>query len=95
MLMNVRNYKSNICTIPVSVSVKNKLSIYKMSFQNLKWREDNKMDTIHTEDWSDMEAEYPYHIEGFDKQGQPGMFKPYINTYITHIYLFHVKSLPW
>jgi len=42
-----------------------------MLMQNLKWREDNKMDGIHEEDWSDMEAEYPYHLDGLDKQGQP------------------------
>ncbi|CAL8099405.1 unnamed protein product [Orchesella dallaii] len=42
-----------------------------MLMTNLKWREDNKMDGIHEENWDDMEAEYPYHIEGLDKRGQP------------------------
>lgn len=30
------------------------------------------MDSIQNESWVDLEAEYPYHIDGFDKQGQPG-----------------------
>lgn len=38
----------------------------------MEWRKENNMDTIHEENWDDMEAEYPYHIDGFDKQKQPG-----------------------
>ncbi|CAL8080045.1 unnamed protein product [Orchesella dallaii] len=40
-------------------------------FQNLLWRKEKKMDTIHQEDWSDMVKDYPYHIGGFDKEGRP------------------------
>lgn len=29
------------------------------------------MDTIHQENWSDMQHEFPYYIDGVDKQGRP------------------------
>ncbi|CAL8109313.1 unnamed protein product [Orchesella dallaii] len=39
--------------------------------QNLKWRKQQKMDTIHNEDWSDMQHDFPYYLDSFDKKGQP------------------------
>jgi len=36
-----------------------------------QWRTDYKMDTIHSEDFSDMEAEYPFKVSGYDNKGQP------------------------
>lgn len=38
----------------------------------MKWRADNKMETIHDEDWSDLEnAGYGMRSEGFDRDGRP------------------------
>lgn len=39
--------------------------------QNLKWREDQKIDTIHSEDWSYFQDEYPAFQDSFDKTGRP------------------------
>jgi len=36
-----------------------------------QWRTDYKMDTIHSEDFRDMEAEYPFKVSGYDNKGQP------------------------
>jgi hypothetical protein len=38
----------------------------------MKWREDNNMETIHDEDWSDIEPEYYMKVEGNDTEGRPG-----------------------
>lgn len=38
---------------------------------NLRWRREQRMDTIHQEDWSDMKAEFPYYNDKFDKEGRP------------------------
>lgn len=40
--------------------------------KNIKWRTLNKMDTILQEDWSDMQEEYPYTLDTYDKEGKPG-----------------------
>ncbi len=32
----------------------------------------NKIDTILQEDWSDMQEEYPYTLDTYDKEGKPG-----------------------
>lgn len=32
------------------------------------------MDTIHEEDWSDLENDFPVWVDTFDKKGQPGNF---------------------
>lgn len=40
--------------------------------ENLRWRKDNKMDTILEEDWSKFEEKFPYFVEGCDKEGRPG-----------------------
>ncbi len=29
------------------------------------------MSTIHQEDWSDMQEDYPYFVDTFDKEGRP------------------------
>lgn len=31
------------------------------------------MDNIHTEDWSDMEEEFPWFMDGYDNEGKPSM----------------------
>jgi len=36
-----------------------------------QWRTDYKMDTIHSEDFGDMEEEYPIKVSGYDNKGQP------------------------
>lgn len=41
--------------------------------QNLDWRKKNGMDSILDEDFSDMESDYKYFIDGFDYQGRPGI----------------------
>jgi len=38
---------------------------------NMKWRKEQNMDTIHSEDWSDVERDYPIRGEGFDRAGRP------------------------
>ncbi|ODM94172.1 SEC14-like protein 2 [Orchesella cincta] len=43
----------------------------KLLNENLRWRKEKNMDTIHQEDWSDMTKDYPYHIGGFDKENRP------------------------
>lgn len=42
-----------------------------MLFENLKWREQNKMSNILTEDFSDVSEEFPVTLDGHDKQGRP------------------------
>ncbi|CAL8112988.1 unnamed protein product [Orchesella dallaii] len=37
--------------------------------QNLKWRKENNMDTILTEDFSELERDYPFQIDYQDKEG--------------------------
>lgn len=39
--------------------------------QNLEWRDEQKIDTIHLEDWSYFQAEYPAFQDSFDKTGRP------------------------
>lgn len=39
-----------------------------------QWRTDYKMDTIHSEDFSDMEREYPFKVSGLDNKGQPILY---------------------
>lgn len=39
--------------------------------ENLKWREENKIDTIGDEDWSDLQEDYPYTRDTRDKLGRP------------------------
>ncbi|XP_021961696.1 protein real-time-like [Folsomia candida] len=40
--------------------------------RNLQWRKDQKMDSIHDEDWSDMwNDDIRYYIDGRDKLGRP------------------------
>lgn len=43
---------------------------------NLKWREGQKMDTILNEDWREMEGEFPYNLDGIDKEGRPLLYIP-------------------
>lgn len=43
----------------------------KLLDENLRWRRDNKIDTIQEEDWSDFTKDYPYSVDGFDKDGRP------------------------
>ncbi len=38
---------------------------------NLRWRREQKMDTINEEDWSDMKEDFPYTSDTFDKTGRP------------------------
>jgi len=42
-----------------------------MLVANLQWRKREKMDTIHLEDWSDMESKYEFRMNGVDKEGKP------------------------
>lgn len=43
-----------------------------INFQNLRWRKQNRMDTIHDEDWEEFNKEYPYHVDSVDLEFQPG-----------------------
>ncbi|OXA53320.1 SEC14-like protein 4 [Folsomia candida] len=45
-----------------------------MLLKNLDWRKKNGMDSILDEDFSDMESDYKYFIDGFDYQGRPVAF---------------------
>jgi len=38
---------------------------------NLVWRQENRIDTILSEDWSDMDDEYKYTVEGCSREGKP------------------------
>lgn len=40
--------------------------------QHLQWRQLNNVDGIQQENWSDMETDFPYHMNTYDLQGQPG-----------------------
>jgi hypothetical protein len=42
-----------------------------MLIDNLKWRKENKMDTILKEDFTEFDREYPYQIRFRDKEGKP------------------------
>ncbi|OXA63247.1 hypothetical protein Fcan01_01176 [Folsomia candida] len=45
--------------------------------KNLRWRVEQNMDKIHTQDWSDMwDADFHYFTDGRDKLGRPYMFVP-------------------
>ncbi|ODM91439.1 SEC14-like protein 2, partial [Orchesella cincta] len=39
--------------------------------ENLRWRKMNNMSRIHQEDWSDLQEDYQYQIDSFDKTGRP------------------------
>jgi hypothetical protein len=41
---------------------------------SLKWRAQNKMDTVLQEDWSGFKSRFPYLIHGEDKEGKPLIF---------------------
>ncbi|OXA46411.1 SEC14 cytosolic factor [Folsomia candida] len=43
----------------------------KMLLENLRWRDEFQMDTIHDEDWSEFQERFPYEVS-FDKEFQPG-----------------------
>lgn len=43
----------------------------KRMIENLKFREEFGMDTILSEDFSDVEGDYPYYIDTVDKEGRP------------------------
>jgi hypothetical protein len=42
-----------------------------MLIENLKWRKQYNIDTIHDEDWADMFQDYPYTNDTFDLAGRP------------------------
>ncbi|XP_021960400.1 SEC14-like protein 4 isoform X1 [Folsomia candida] len=42
----------------------------KMLLENLRWRDEFQMDTIHDEDWSEFQERFPYEVS-FDKEFQP------------------------
>ncbi|OXA58010.1 SEC14 cytosolic factor [Folsomia candida] len=43
--------------------------------RDVQWRKDRKMDTIHTEDWSDIEGQdYRYFLDGRDKLGRSFLY---------------------
>jgi hypothetical protein len=43
-------------------------------YQHLTWRIENKVDTIHSEDFGNfIPNEYPYTTDGTDREGRPGM----------------------
>lgn len=41
--------------------------------QNLRFREENNLDGILNEDWSDVESDFPYSTDTYDKEGRPSM----------------------
>jgi len=47
-----------------------------MLIDNLKWRSQNKMETILQEDWEDFDRVFPFAIEGCDKEGRPVISVP-------------------
>ncbi|OXA47457.1 Patellin-2 [Folsomia candida] len=44
---------------------------FKFFLKNVQWREDNDIDHILQEDWSDFDREYRVFVEGCDKSGRP------------------------
>ncbi|OXA56328.1 SEC14-like protein 2 [Folsomia candida] len=42
-----------------------------MLMENVAWRSKNKMDSVNEEDWSDLEPDFRYSIEGCDNEGRP------------------------
>ncbi|OXA38855.1 SEC14 cytosolic factor [Folsomia candida] len=47
-----------------------------MLMQTVKWWEDYKMNSIHDEDWSSFQKDYPIFINGTDKNGLPILALP-------------------
>lgn len=43
-----------------------------MLMQHLRWRQQNKIDAILEENFSDMESDFPYEMDTYDVKGQPG-----------------------
>lgn len=41
-------------------------------FQNIDWRTENRIDNVLNEDFTDLEEDYRFYIEGHDFQGRPG-----------------------
>ncbi len=41
--------------------------------KNLRWRRSNNIDNIMLEDFSDMQADYPYTFNAHDLEGRPSM----------------------
>lgn len=48
--------------------------IYFKKFQSLAWRKQNRIDTIHDEDWTKFKKQYPYYLSQYDKEGKPGTY---------------------
>lgn len=51
--------------------------------QNVKWREENNIDNILEEDWSDFDKDYRISVEGCDKSS-----RPVISTNVNTIYKY-------
>jgi len=49
----------------------------KLLRENLKWRRENRIDRIMQEDWQQMDADFPYTLNNFDKQGRPILYFSY------------------
>jgi len=53
-----------------------------MLMKALKWRKENDMDNILNEDWSAIAHQFPFYMDGYDKEGRPlvavhyGRWKP-------------------
>lgn len=38
---------------------------------HVKWRNEENMDNIEKEDWTDFQLDYPLYVDTFDKEGRP------------------------
>jgi len=43
---------------------------------NLRWRQERKMDSIHLENFDEMERDFPTSVDTSDKDGRPSMLFP-------------------
>ncbi|XP_021952264.1 SEC14-like protein 4 [Folsomia candida] len=45
-----------------------------MLVTSLAWRKQNRIDTIHDEDWTKFKKQYPYYLSQYDKEGKPVLY---------------------
>jgi len=53
--------------------------------KNIQWRKDNKIDSILSEDFSDIEPDAPYRILGQAKDKSPGEREIYVSFWLVSV----------
>ncbi|ODM90081.1 SEC14-like protein 2 [Orchesella cincta] len=68
----VRKFSSSFLFLSVTSSANFDINSAEAMFrENLKWREENGIDNMRNEDWSDLSSDYHVTIDTYDKTGRP------------------------